>query len=281
MRIRTLIGWLCGALAFALAWSAAYGDESCAARSPAHRVALVELYSSEGCDSCPPADRWLSLNDSGEASAIVPLALHVDYWNSLGWVDRFSQHRFTERQETLAGHGASHVVYTPEVFVAGREMREWAARERFNDRVREIAAQRAPADVAIRLTRRAAGALQVEAQFAAPASAQRPLNAYVAVYENDLESRVSAGENRGATLHHDRVVREWLGPVPLIGGAARISRELALGGASAGGDASAHGDAGLGAASAASAERFGVVAFVEDPATSEVLQVADLPVCRR
>lgn len=66
----------------------------CSARSPAHRVALVELYSSEGCNSCPPADQWLSQwKHGGATQSIVPLALHVDYWNSLGWTDRFSQHR--------------------------------------------------------------------------------------------------------------------------------------------------------------------------------------------
>src|ERR1700759_37352 len=92
----------------------------CSAHSPAHRVALVELYSSEGCNSCPPADHWLSQwKNNGATQGIVPLALHVDYWNSLGWTDRFSQHRFTERQQTLTGLAGGHTVYTPEIFVAG------------------------------------------------------------------------------------------------------------------------------------------------------------------
>src|SRR5258705_8449794 len=77
--------------AFATSGVAEAAGAMCAAHSPAHRVALVELYSSEGCNSCPPADRWLGQQkDAGASQGFVPLALHVDYWNSLGWTDRFS-----------------------------------------------------------------------------------------------------------------------------------------------------------------------------------------------
>ncbi|MFL6703417.1 MAG: DUF1223 domain-containing protein, partial [Paraburkholderia graminis] len=102
----------------------------CSARSPAHRVALVELYSSEGCNSCPPADAWLGQwKNSGATRSVVPLALHVDYWNGLGWTDRFSQHRFTERQQTLTDLAGGHTIYTPEVFVGGRELRTWSQQD--------------------------------------------------------------------------------------------------------------------------------------------------------
>jgi hypothetical protein len=267
--MRTWMRWLCGVLAagataLTVASGGAYGGETCSVHSPAHRVALVELYSSEGCSSCPPADRWLSQwRDSAMAAGVVPLALHVDYWNGLGWTDRFAQHRFTERQQSLAEHGGTHLIYTPEVFVAGRELRDWAARERFDERVRALAGEPAQADVAIALAPGRADTLDVDAQFAAQGSARPTLNAYVAIYENRLVSQVSAGENRGATLHHDRVVRQWLGPVPLVAGAARIRREVALEGGGA-----------------APAGRFGVAAFVEDAATGDVLQVADLAACR-
>jgi hypothetical protein len=278
MNKRMRIGWLYGALALLSTWCAAYAGQ-CAVRSPAHRVALVELYSSEGCNSCPPADRWLSRSDGAEAAgAVVPLALHVDYWDSLGWKDRFAQHAFTERQRTLADYGASSVVYTPEVFVAGREMREWREPERFDTLVRDIDAQPASADVAIELTHDGAGKLQVDAGFMAAAGAarSRSLDAYVAVYENDLESHVRAGENSGVTLHHDHVVRQWLGPVRLTAGAARIHQALSLAEPPPDGHrASGAVDTGAGATRG----RFGVAAFVEDATTGEVLQVANLPVC--
>jgi hypothetical protein len=274
-----------------LAWAIALGGllglvngfalarEVCRAHSPAHRVALVELYSSEGCNSCPPADRWLSrLRDGGPSERVVPLELHVDYWNSLGWTDRFSQHRFTERQERLAAYADDHLTYTPEVFVAGRELRDWGAAG-FDARVSELVAQPPQADVSIRLepaepaaagqasaaaAAAKAGTLGIDAQFTARSTAPQRLNAYVAVYENQLDSRIGAGENRGAMLHHDRVVREWLGPVPLVGGLARIHREFAL--TADASDAVPYG-------------RFGVAAFVEDAANGDVLQAVDLAAC--
>jgi hypothetical protein len=241
----------------------------CTAHSPAHRVALVELYSSEGCNSCPPADHWLGQwKDSGAAQGIVPLALHVDYWNSLGWTDRFSQHRFTERQQTLTDLAGGHTIYTPEIFVSGRELRSWSQPESFDERIHKVTAEPAQADVALELAPPAQGTngFGVDARFTSKAATHDPLNAYVAVYENALTSQVRAGENNGATLHHERVVRQWIGPVPLAEGSAQIRREIALDPADA---ADSHAQAG----------KFGVVAFVENAATGEVLQVAELATC--
>jgi hypothetical protein len=237
-------------------------------------VALVELYSSEGCDSCPPADRWLAQwKSTGAAHGIVPLALHVDYWNSLGWTDRFSQHRFTERQQTLTDLAGAHTTYTPEVFVAGRELRDWSQRDSFERRIDELVAEPAQASVALALSPRAPGAFDVDAQFSSTAaSGTGPLSAYLAVYENALTSQVSAGENRGATLHHERVVRAWFGPVPLVAGHARIRQDIDV--HDAADDANAAPDVN------AAVERFGVVAFVESDASGEVLQATDLPACR-
>ncbi|MBB5506299.1 DUF1223 domain-containing protein [Paraburkholderia atlantica] len=245
----------------------------CATHSPAHRLALVELYSSEGCDSCPPADRWLGRWKSNSAAhGIVPLALHVDYWNSLGWTDRFSQHRFTERQQTLTHLAGAHTIYTPEVFVAGRELRDWSQRDSFERRIDKLVAEPAQASVALALSPREPGAFDVDAQFSTTAApATGPLSAYLAVYENALTTQVGAGENRGATLHHERVVRAWFGPVPLVAGRARIRQDIDVRDASvdAKADPIAH-----------AADRFGVVAFVESDASGDVLQAADLPACR-
>ncbi|MEM5457211.1 DUF1223 domain-containing protein [Paraburkholderia phytofirmans] len=241
----------------------------CSAHSPVHRVALVELYSSEGCNSCPPADNWLSQwKNSGAAQSIVPLALHVDYWNSLGWTDRFSQHRFTERQQTLTDLAGGHTIYTPEIFVSGRELRSWSQRDSFQSRVGKVVAEPAQANVALELKGQAPGAFNVAAQFTSKAAdTGGQLDAYLAVYENSLSSQVGAGENRGATLHHERVVRQWIGPVPLVAGSAQIRRDIRIQDTAA--DASVN----------APADRFGVVAFVENAANGEVLQVAELAAC--
>ncbi|HZZ03848.1 DUF1223 domain-containing protein [Paraburkholderia sp.] len=237
----------------------------CASHSPSHRVALVELYSSEGCNSCPPADNWLSQwKNSGAIQSIVPLALHVDYWNSLGWTDRFSQHRFTERQQTLTDLAGGHTIYTPEIFVSGRELRSWSQRDSFQSRIGKVIAEPAQANVALELKPRAKGAFNVDAQFTSKAAdTTGQLNAYVAVYQNALNSQVRAGENSGATLHHERVVRQWIGPVPLVAGNAQIRRDIRID------DADANAPAG----------DFGVVAFVENAATGDVLQVGELAAC--
>jgi len=244
-------------------------DAACAAQSPAHRVALVELYSSEGCDSCPPADRWLGQWKSGAAAhGIVPLALHVDYWNSLGWTDRFAQHRFTERQQTLTKLAGVHTIYTPEVFVAGHELRDWSQHDSFASRIDRLVAEPAQANIALALTPHTPGAFEVDARFRSEvASAANPLSAYLAIYENSLTSQVGAGENRGATLHHERVVRQWLGPMPLVAGHARIRQDIRIEDAPA--DAATNAN-----------DRFGVVAFVENDATGDVLQATELAACR-
>jgi len=89
------------------------------------QTALIELYTSEGCSSCPPAESWMSrLKDSpGLWKQFVPIAFHVDYWDRLGWRDRFSSQRWTERQRRYASLWQSESVYTPAVVVNGREQR--------------------------------------------------------------------------------------------------------------------------------------------------------------
>src|SRR3954468_19444073 len=113
-------------LAFALlcflAMQAAQGAH-CTAQSAAKTVALVELYTSEGCDSCPPADRWLSsLGAQGYApDRIVPIALHVDYWDYIGWKDPYAHAAHSARQRKMARLARAAMVYTPQVLLQGRD----------------------------------------------------------------------------------------------------------------------------------------------------------------
>jgi hypothetical protein len=194
-------------------------------------VALVEQYTSEGCSSCPPTDHWLSLlGAAGHPDTVVPLALHVDYWNSLGWNDRFAQHGFTVRQQDLTAQGGGHVVYTPEVFVAGREARRWYAQDDFNAAVQRVVMESTPADVALDLATCEPHALDLAARFRTHADDHRCANGFVTVYENKLMTQVGGGENGGAKLHHEYVVRKWIGPVPLAGGAGEIRQTVALDG---------------------------------------------------
>jgi hypothetical protein len=235
----------------------AASGNACSAASPAHRAALVELYTSEGCDSCPPADSWLSrIDHERQTDSVIPLALHVDYWDDAAWKDRFAQAGFTSRQQRLASTGGGHVVYTPEVFVAGQELRSWSSRSDFESRIKQLNAQTPLADIHIDAHVSTPGKVAFIAAFQARAALPKDAVAYAAVYEDKLQSEVKGGENAGATLHHDRVVRRWIGPVTIEGGKARISGDYAASGVSQ-----------------------GVVAFVENASTGEVLQVAELRGC--
>src|SRR5271170_2753326 len=96
-------------------------------QSAERQTALLELYTSEGCSSCPPAEAWLSQlkNASGLWNEFVPVAFHVDYWNNLGWRDKLSNEQFSDRQRSYAQAWSAENIYTPEFVLNGREWRNW------------------------------------------------------------------------------------------------------------------------------------------------------------
>jgi hypothetical protein len=204
---------------------------ACSATSPAHSVALVELYTSEGCSSCPPADAWLStlLAPDGGAAKLVPLAFHVDYWDYIGWKDPYGQSRFGQRQRETAGEAGSRTLYTPQVRLQSKDFRAWAQEPAFRSAVEEIIGRPAAADLSLELRRDGPSGWNVYlvARTRQPGVANKEAVAFVAIYEDRLESRVPAGENAGRTLHHDHVVRQWLGPFP-IGASGRLALSLPL-----------------------------------------------------
>jgi len=176
----------------------------CTARSPSRTTPLVELYTSEGCSSCPPADRWFStLRAQADAGAIVPIAFHVDYWNDLGWKDAYSDARFTQRQRDLAHAVGARFVYTPQVVLGGRDFPEW----RGGAGAKALDASRANAARADLEIAGSASSPRVTATLA-PGTRTADLALVVAVTQDGIETRVKAGENRGETLRHDFVARE-------------------------------------------------------------------------
>ncbi len=187
---------------------------TCTMKSPAHTLALVELYTSQGCSSCPPADRWLSqLSMPAVPARIVPIALHVGYWDYIGWKDPFAQRAFNERQSWLAQLARSRSVYTPEVFIGSNEMRDWRSGQTFDSAVRTINAM--PARASIELGATVAQGL-VETRITAHADSQfGDAQLYVALTSSGMQTAVKAGENRGESLRNDYVVREWSGPLAL------------------------------------------------------------------
>lgn len=159
--------------------------------SPA-RVALVELFTSEGCSSCPPADAWLSALKSDPAlwKKFVPVAFHVDYWNGLGWPDRFASAEFTVRQRSYAAAWHGDSVYTPCVVLNGREFSQWRSGLQLDDKS-------APGVLKATLENG-----RVKIQFNGSGATE----AHVALLGADISSEVKAGENRGRTLIHNFVV---------------------------------------------------------------------------
>lgn len=208
--------------------------DACVSETGATRNTLVELFTSEGCSSCPPADRWLStLKDRGD---LIALAFHVDYWDRLGWTDRFASPRFTQRQHDKASQARSSYVYTPQVLVDGRDFRGWAAHPGGAG-----LAKPQPAALQLRLAAAPAAGNSLAVKLAAEAlpgkawSRQRPAVAWIALVEDGLASDVAAGENAGERLRHDRVVRGWHGPFPLDGeGRLELARDIPAAGTQAG-----------------------------------------------
>ena len=199
-----------------------------AMQSAPHTVALLEVYTSEGCNSCPPVDDWVSsITERGfRSEQMIPLAFHVDYWDYLGWPDRFAQAAFSQRQRAIAAHRGSRTVYTPQLVLQGQDFH---SRSSFRQAVRQINRVKARADIALQVTPRAkALAVEVQATVTEPVAPQHAVM-YVALYENNLSTAVTAGENRGHTLHHNFVVRQWVGPLaPDSQGTMRMQQELFL-----------------------------------------------------
>ena len=234
----------------------------CTAKSTEKTVALVELYTSEGCDSCPPADRWLSsLGARGFApDRVVPIALHVDYWDYIGWKDPYAKQAFSARQRKMASLARAAVVYTPQVLLQGRDFRGWGSAS-FDAAVSNINARPAKARISLSLDAGRKEMLLVEARAELlEASPGTDMALYLGAYENKLLSDVTAGENRGKSLPHDYVVLQWVGPLEFKGGTL-VERHL------------------LPLLPKAVPGHSGVVAFVQNRATSEVLQALMLPAC--
>lgn len=227
-----------------------------AAAAPAPPFALVELFTSEGCSSCPPADRLLGRiaeEASRSGQNVLPLAFHVDTWDYIGWTDRFARPEFGRRQRWYGAAGHSDGVYTPQMFINGT-----AAFGGSDER-------RARAAIAEALGRTPTASLVVDATLYAPAhavtvrvasaglSGSAAVN--IAVVENGLSTRVLRGENADAVLNHSRVVRGW-GTVARGTTAGEVVIEVPpdLVG-----------------------ERSSVVVFAQDPGSARVLAAAGAP----
>lgn len=262
MTIQRYLAVLTGAalLAAVLPAPSARAAEVCEVQSGPATAALVELYTSEGCSSCPPADIQLrTLRSQLPANAVVvPVGLHVTYWDSLGWRDPFAQSKFDARQRALLDQRRLRVVYTPQFFVNGDEQRDW--RSVLTTSIRRVNARLASASITLKsmpITDPGRG-LRVDVQ-ARLADVRASGDLYVAITESGLSSEVRRGENGGATLRHDDTARFWLCPIAFTQGKAELHHDLTL-------------------PAQWRRENLRVLAFVQD-AGADILQAVDTAAC--
>ena len=231
----------------------------CSAKSGLVTVPLLELYTSEGCSSCPPADKWLG-GLKQDTSKFTPLAFHVDYWDYIGWKDRFSKAEYSDRQRKTAAFGGAGFVYTPQFVMNGRDFKGWD-NSRLNEAVEKIQNIASRANLTLNTVTETNGdiTLKASAQAVKPADAKNT-DVFIALYENKLVSQVKAGENSGSTLKHDYVVREFFGAYQ-ISNQNEFSKNFTLNNAWKNKDG-------------------GAVIFVQNSQTGEILQSLALPFCK-
>ncbi|HEV2855891.1 MAG TPA: DUF1223 domain-containing protein [Thermoanaerobaculia bacterium] len=226
------------------------------ATAPADRMAIVELFTSQGCSSCPPADRLLSklAGDPRYQGKVIPLSFHVDYWNYIGWTDPYSSSRWSDRQRVYAGKVfRSNRIYTPQVVVNGRSECVGNSEGQVAERIAGALAAEPAGRVSLAVDPPTPdGHLKVKlGAKLARAAGSANLDLWVAVYESGLSTEVKSGENASRTLRNDRVVR-------------RLEKAFTLP-AAAGSEKS--GEIVLGLDKRWKVENVGVAAFLQDPAT--------------
>jgi hypothetical protein len=236
-------------------------ENVCSKASPMTKNVLVELFTSDGCDSCPPANRWLSSAVAGSDKSLIPVSLHVTYWNHLGWNDEFSSERFDARQEAYARQAINKFAYTPELFLNAREWRGWKNGDRAE--IASAGKQIAPVSIALAARQSEKGGVIVETSIkAADGGGKIDLSSsrlYLLLYEDELIERPNAGELKNAVLKHDHVVRDWkitetIDANRAISSVFRIPAQW-------------------------NERKMGVVAFVQSKDLKSIHQAIDLPFC--
>ena len=163
---------------------------------------VVELFTSQGCSSCPPADKFL--HELASREGVIPLALHVDYWDYIGWKDIFARPDNTKRQHAYAIAAGRRSVYTPQMIVQGHEDVVGNHPVDVSDLIRRHAAAVPP----VRLNlERSGGRLVISAEATGPVPA--PMVVHLVRYEPNADVTITRGENAGRTLSYANIVRDW------------------------------------------------------------------------
>ena len=226
------------------------------AAAPGDGPVVVELFTSQGCSSCPPADRLLTKlgADPRFAGKVLPLSFHVDYWNYIGWQDPFSSPRWSARQNDYARAFRSDRVYTPQAVVNGRSECVGNDERAVLSRISAALAKAPAGEVHLKLAPSGSPVkVGVDARIDRP-GARHGLDVWVALYQTGLDTPVRAGENASRTLHNDYVVR-------------RLEKAFTL---SAAPGSQRAGEVTLPLDPSWNRSALGVVAFLQDPVTLEI-----------
>lgn len=174
---------------------------------------VVELFTSQGCNSCPPADRFLG--ELSKRADVIALAWHIDYWDYIGWADPFADPRFTERQRAYAAFLGKRMVYTPQMIVAGR----WDA----------VGSHRAKVEALLQDARAAGSSVSVSYLEGTPdrvlLEGQVPsggATVWAVLYQGEADTPVERGENAGKTLTEYNIVRDLLPLGSFTGGRQEV-----------------------------------------------------------
>jgi hypothetical protein len=168
----------------------------------AEPVVVVELYTSQGCSSCPPADEFLAMLASDPR--ILPLALHVDYWDYIGWADSFAQSKFSDRQRAYATVVGSRTIYTPQLIVSGQDRIEGFAPEETAQRLHEHLDAVTPVQLVVT---REGDTLVIRAVADPPLS--EPVRVQLVRYKPEETVTIERGENEGKTITYRNIVTSW------------------------------------------------------------------------
>ena len=206
-----------------LAAAVAAGFAAAPGRAQDKAPVVVELFTSEGCSSCPPADAFLG--ELAQRPDVVALAFHVDYWDYIGWKDPYAHAAFTQRQHEYAAALGLHMVYTPQMVVDGRTDVVGSERGSVEAAIGKAAAQ---PKLAVAIEKGAGGAYRAVIPAAAAPSGG-PATVWLAVFDSEQETRVKRGENGGRTLKEFNIVREWRQIGTWKGDALTLPIDIAMG----------------------------------------------------
>jgi hypothetical protein len=193
---------------------------------------LVELFTSEGCSSCPPADALLEKLDRSQpvnGAELIVLSEHVDYWNDIGWKDPYSSHEYSERQSAYAARFGRGSIYTPQMVIDG-QLELVGSDERGAIRALENESKFAKVPLtlsAIRFESNTKLSVHVESDPLGPSAAARSAGLFLAIADDSDESQVSRGENAGRTLKHVAVLRSLVA-VGTVSKSDKVSRDVTV-----------------------------------------------------